>query len=851
MITIKNIIQIMLSVSFILMTSMDAYANYPSDLDDWCKSRIRVKVASGQGKVYAAYAAEGTTVTQNQCTDTIFTTACGRTKSQNNRPCKFFITAKADEGYEFDYWECVQNKGQYDTNSNYANGKKTNLVGDKLYMNNSEEGLGGYWVVYAALSLETDTTINAVWDAHFKPITTQLVKVESENTALGTTTINKANNDIGYEVTITANCKNEKTMFKGWYKLNLENGQKEFVTKTNPYTFTINNNNKGNYYARFEGGYDFLRVKNDGFGHYLKAKALYSDSVTNLTQLSTALSTQLGLSNSLETAIIDEGTMMKVYVSGHQQNTGKPIWDFYVQNEHTSKYYDPTPGVARFVVVNHYADNSYLVQSSSGDSYLVEFNNGLRVVDGMPENRSANWQFEGMDKDLTTKENYFAVDPSEFIGPDNDGNYWTTLRVCFNMMYETSEITPYIVTSANANTGEMTIIEVTGGIIPEKTCVLLKCKSTDVTRNVMIPTTTAASFSPTGNLLQSSTYYYKNQSVSSSLNLKGIKLVDGRIGFGGATKTSVDGNRAYLSIASDVSIIPPYISTTLADLCRNGRINGKYVIEEPLLAVYGMDNKLWLKDADGSSISKTEPAEGDKNYEIVTSSNTRPNQAEYDQSNWLEVQLPSTADATIFDGRMIKANAIKGQFTNKTNPTMTGVPLAESDITTETLTSTINYAPNYYCTANFEGSQNGVTGNTTAHYFFMNPKPQEYAMIMWAKYVGNNKMEMPSEGNGHGFTGEFNIDLSLNPAYTPVQNNVYNFQAIVRKNGSKSNNYLVFPLDLSEDVITAVADVKAKQVAGVKYYNLAGIESDQPFDGVNIVVTTYTDGSRSSSKVLR
>ena len=50
---------------------------------------------------------------------------------------------------------------------------------------------------------------------------------------------------------------------------------------------------------------------------------------------------------------------------------------------------------------------------------------------------------------------------------------------------------------------------------------------------------------------------------------------------------------------------------------------------------------------------------------------------------------------------------------------------------------------------------------------------------------------------------------------------------------------------------TAVTDVAGKTVAGVKYYNLAGMASDKPFDGVNIIVTTYTDGSRSSAKVLR
>lgn len=42
-----------------------------------------------------------------------------------------------------------------------------------------------------------------------------------------------------------------------------------------------------------------------------------------------------------------------------------------------------------------------------------------------------------------------------------------------------------------------------------------------------------------------------------------------------------------------------------------------------------------------------------------------------------------------------------------------------------------------------------------------------------------------------------------------------------------------------------------KIVAGVKYYNLAGVESAEPFDGINVVVTTYTDGTRVTSKLLK
>lgn len=50
---------------------------------------------------------------------------------------------------------------------------------------------------------------------------------------------------------------------------------------------------------------------------------------------------------------------------------------------------------------------------------------------------------------------------------------------------------------------------------------------------------------------------------------------------------------------------------------------------------------------------------------------------------------------------------------------------------------------------------------------------------------------------------------------------------------------------------TAVSDINGKTVAGVKYVNLAGIESNKPFDGVNIVVTTYADGTKSAVKVIK
>ena len=51
---------------------------------------------------------------------------------------------------------------------------------------------------------------------------------------------------------------------------------------------------------------------------------------------------------------------------------------------------------------------------------------------------------------------------------------------------------------------------------------------------------------------------------------------------------------------------------------------------------------------------------------------------------------------------------------------------------------------------------------------------------------------------------------------------------------------------------TAVEQLNSdKQVAKVTYINVSGQQSDKAFDGMNIVVTTYTDGTTSTTKVIK
>ena len=42
-----------------------------------------------------------------------------------------------------------------------------------------------------------------------------------------------------------------------------------------------------------------------------------------------------------------------------------------------------------------------------------------------------------------------------------------------------------------------------------------------------------------------------------------------------------------------------------------------------------------------------------------------------------------------------------------------------------------------------------------------------------------------------------------------------------------------------------------KSISKVTYVNMMGIESETPYDGVNIVVTKYNDGSMTTGKMIR
>ena len=73
-----------------------------------------------------------------------------------------------------------------------------------------------------------------------------------------------------------------------------------------------------------------------------------------------------------------------------------------------------------------------------------------------------------------------------------------------------------------------------------------------------------------------------------------------------------------------------------------------------------------------------------------------------------------------------------------------------------------------------------------------------------------------------------------------------------RSQNQATTSWVVYPLELSSSPVTAVEDLSiGKAVTGIVYYNMMGVASKVPHPGVNIVETRYSDGTRTTTKIIR
>lgn len=190
------------------------------------------------------------------------------------------------------------------------------------------------------------------------------------------------------------------------------------------------------------------------------------------------------------------------------------------------------------------------------------------------------------------------------------------------------------------------------------------------------------------------------------------------------------------------------------------------------------------------------------------------------------------------------------------------------------------YLPNYYVV---NGANQALYGNITSAFngclgvvnWYAHSGGEFYpkAVGMKSYKVGTNQKPKttarrveggPGANGGYGAWYEVESDIS----FAGICEMAETFDGVVTVeiylvNGdvtsvnelSNSNYYITkvsHTIVQDPDISTGVEDVDAeKTVAGVTYYNLLGVSSDRPFEGVNVVVTTYTDGTKSSKKIVK
>ena len=297
--------------------------------------------------------------------------------------------------------------------------------------------------------------------------------------------------------------------------------------------------------------------------------------------------------------------------------------------------------------------------------------------------------------------------------------------------------------------------------------------------------------------------------------------------------------------------------TTLANLAVNGAEGAAYQVNDEMVVAKkfqkGGKNYIVVKDAAKAVRNFSTPVADDKFFNINGNK-----QEEYAQNNRMLVSLPVELYNQVNENNTV--TSITGTLTEKTNVAMEATKVVFEDVIND-------FAPNTYCPINIVGASSvkGKNPAYTSSYYFATPKANEYAKVVWAVYDGYmDVFHLPSHKgsvNVQEFEASFYVDYSLNSVDKPelTDGEVYSFEALVKEETvpshviGASTKFMVYPLNLDANkVATGVNEVNsAKEVKGVSYFNMMGVESAQPFDGVNIMVTTYTDGTSSAAKVLR
>ena len=273
----------------------------------------------------------------------------------------------------------------------------------------------------------------------------------------------------------------------------------------------------------------------------------------------------------------------------------------------------------------------------------------------------------------------------------------------------------------------------------------------------------------------------------------------------------------------------------------------------------------------------------------------------FDQSNWVKIALPEGADAKYLEGKVIKGGTVTGRSNLQAFPSdPLGLTISlKDDAPLPVAGEEVSYEPNLYCCGNFVKQDS---------WYFVKPQNQEYANIHWAVWHAADTMFYAPKNNT-GLPGSFPISMSLwepQPNISPFDvfedGLQYEFPAMIEfrlgvnfgliidpgfdgdiiiwgdgnynaprrmdvtdnpgerptyvdsEGGVYIYTVIVYPLRLSSPgILTGVDEnVQAvKTLVNTQYVDLQGRVSDKPFEGLNIVRKTFSDGSVTTMKAIK
>ena len=512
---------------------------------------------TGAGKVYVSSTSTTSPAYQNPPASTN-----GSQRTIGYGEVTLYFYAQANDGYIFNHW--------------------ANSDGESVSTNPSYTAQG---LQFTSTSSNNRTTFN-----YFAVFTAQTgqIKVKSADDNKGGVSISNPDNQMGDEVTLTANPDvSNGVMFLGWKKDNTG----EYISTDNPLVLTASSETKGTYWAYFSDAAEkvYIRLKNNKTGRFLSFYGT-TNAISHTRDLENDGTTYKDVKDGFKfdgslkmiPAADAQGNPSTVFLrSGHASGSGVTTGaDFSAHNTAYSTLVGANQSTNKYMLTMEGSGSSVRIYTTytvsvktwtstktlelptylcdEGGDYAV-----MKTIQGLSaeEQSAAEWTLYSLDETTTigafganTKAKYTKV------GDDGKQYYYTTMYTDFPYQLLDGVNAYYLVFNEEFTdiVDRVVFTKVEDGKVAAYTAVILECpavqndiESTDVVTNRLLPLTDNSLFTVNPGLNFLKGYISVNGSTVAN-NKKRMYVLstnkEGVLGFHPYSKASMTPNKAYLLV---------------------------------------------------------------------------------------------------------------------------------------------------------------------------------------------------------------------------------------------------------------------------------------------------------------